>query len=144
MVDSNIYADQASAQRDAMRQRAEIGSDSQLLRGRYNQDFRFTRSALDRALQKGIGQISDDFASRNMYQSGIRKGVQGDLSEGYVDDIGQANMTLQRQLEDLTRAATKGNLGVQTGLEGSLFNSTQNGMQSILQNAMNRAKAGNT
>lgn len=143
MATSDIYADEATARRQAERTKAEITSDETLLKGRANQDYRFTRSTLDRALQKGISQISDDFASRGLYRSGIRAGAQSEMGEAYIDDIGQANLTLQRELENLARASTKGMLGVNTGMESALFESTRGGMNSVLQRALNDARARN-
>lgn len=140
---TDIYASEDAARRQAERTKGEITSDQTLLQGRANQDYRFTRAALDRALQKNISSISDDFASRNMYRSGIRMGAQEEAGNNYANDIGQANMALQRELENLQRASTKGMLGVNTGLEGALFDSTAGGMNGVLQRALNDAKVRN-
>ena len=94
-TDSDVYSDEAAARRNAERQRAETESDAALIRSRLNQDYRFTRSTLDRALQKGVSTISDDFAGRGLYLSGIRRQAQADLAEGYSNDIGSAAQSLQ-------------------------------------------------
>ena len=143
MATSDIYSDDLEAQRQATRTKAEIQSDKGLLEGRSKQDYRFARSSLDRALQRNISEISDDFASRGLWNSGIRQSAQADAAENYVDDIGQANLALQRELENLSRSSTKGMLGVNTGLEGQLFSSTNGGMNAVLQRALNDARARN-
>lgn len=131
----------AAAKRNATRDTAEINSDYSLGKSRVNQDFRFTRSALDRALKNNVSENRNQFASQGLYNSGIRRGEDADIGTDYATNIGLTDQALSRELENLSRSRTKGLLGINTGLEGSLFGSTGESLSSILTRALNDAKA---
>lgn len=130
----------AQQKRDATRRKAEIESDYKLGKSRVNQDFRFTRSALDRALKTNIGNTRDEFSARGLFNSGIRQGSEAEIGTDYASDLGLTNQALSRELENLSRGRTKGLLGVNTGLESSLIGSTGESLASILQRALNDAR----
>jgi len=130
----------SQARRDAMRRRAEITSDYTLGKSRLKQDFRFTRSALDRALKGSVTEARDDFAGRGLYGSSIRKDEEADIGTEYAANLGLANQSLARELENLERSKTKGLLGISSGLEGVLIGSTGDSLAQILQRALNDAR----
>lgn len=137
---SNVLSGAAAAQRDAARTKAEIESDYTIGKSRVKQDYGNFRSALSRALQRNVKSTGDDFAGRGIWDSGMRKGAVADLGTDYASDIGNANTSYYRELENLGRSKTKGLLGVTTGLEGNLFQSTGESLSSILQRALNDAR----
>lgn len=133
----------AANARNAARKRAELESDYKLATSRTKADYGITKGALDRALKSNLGETRGDYASKGLYNSSIRTGEEADLGTAYTSDINNANMALQRELENLSRARTKGILGITTGLESGLFQSTGESLASVLQRALNSARSAN-
>ena len=130
----------SAGQRDAARRRGEIASDYKLGTSRTKQDYRYTTAALGRALKQDVQGTNDDFSSRGLFDSGIRKQSIADLGTDYTNNMSLALQARNRELENLTRAKSKGTAGVNTGLESSLFGSVGESLSSILQRALNESR----
>lgn len=129
------------ARRDAIRRKAEIESDYTLGKSRVKQDYRFTKSALDRALRNNIVDTRDQMGAQGLTHSGIREAEEAQHGLDYTNELGLANQGLSRGLENLNRDRIKGMLGISTGMEGALISGTGESLQSILQRALNQARS---
>lgn len=136
-----VSPDALEAQRQLQRLRGQALADKVLGQSRARQDYRQFANILNQGLSRDKQSIMDDFASRGLYNSGIRQGVEGEAVEDYYNQIQSGGTTLQRQLEDLTRQSTRTQSGGYAGLEGALFQSTRGGVSNLLNQALNQAKS---
>jgi hypothetical protein len=91
---------------DILRQRAGLESNYGLTKDRLGQDYSQLEGRLGEQFKTGTEDISESFAGRGLFRSGIHLGEQGKLGkeyQGQVSDIGQDR---SRTLDDLTRAFT--------------------------------------